>query len=50
MALDACWPVATQRGRVLEALIKDGLAVRLPDTLIALPGEESVRARSGSPR
>jgi A/G-specific adenine glycosylase len=50
MALDTCWSVATQRGRVLEALIKDGFAVRLPDTLIALPGEESVRARSGSPR
>ncbi len=39
-AFDACWPAPAQRGRVLETLIKDGLAVRLPDRLIALPGEE----------
>ena len=39
-AFDACWPVATQRSRVLGTLIRDGLAVRQSDTLIALPGEE----------
>jgi A/G-specific adenine glycosylase len=43
-AFDGCWPQAVQRARVLETLIGDGLAVRLPTALIALPGEEAARA------
>ncbi len=39
-AFDGCWPVADQRDRVLESLIKDGLAVRLSSALVGLPGEE----------
>jgi len=38
-ALHAGWPDREQRGRVLAALVGDGLVVRLADGLVGLPGE-----------
>ena len=35
--LDAVWPQAAQRERCLEGLVADGLAVRLPGEMYALP-------------
>jgi A/G-specific adenine glycosylase len=42
-ALDACWADQRQRGRVLTALIGDGLAVSHPDGQIGLPGDTCTR-------
>ena len=37
--IDASWPDPAQRTRALAALLADGLAERLPDGAIALPGD-----------
>jgi A/G-specific adenine glycosylase len=38
-ALDAVWPDADQRGRCLDSLLTDGLAVRPDHESVALPGQ-----------
>ncbi|HKR68337.1 MAG TPA: A/G-specific adenine glycosylase [Streptosporangiaceae bacterium] len=38
-SLDACWPEAGQLARVLDALVKDGLATLHDGGLIGLPGD-----------
>ena len=42
-AFDGCWPEPAQRERMVEALIADGLAVRLASGHISLPGESTAR-------
>jgi A/G-specific adenine glycosylase len=40
-AFDACWPDSGQQARMLDALLNDGLAIRLRNNLIALPGDDA---------
>lgn len=48
--LDAVWHDATQRGRALDSLVRDGLVDPLPDGRYALPGDSALAGRGAGAR